>query len=618
MSTTNTETLVLYKNAKLYNGSRYKVFQGGTGFNYDTWLSNNSAGSLTKTVYYKSITEPILILEDLPTMDAYTYGSLTAMGKKYYIFVDRVTTDQNGRTSISYSVDWWATEWANVSIVKAHVIRQNIHKPGYLEQPISTKNMTITQTPLTNDFCFMATYIPSINEHLPSFISCIILEGSEENAALIEQGYWYQELNIAGSDIKDSFVVPFYTYNDFVTTESIPAIYFEGDLIDFIEPEKIWEDFAETFDLGANPFNIFTKDFITRYGTIIEWTNSRVAWKIVIFESKRGLYIELGYDSSLSDEYYGSILGDFKPSQNITQYITKVKYDYLQQQPVFILKASFKMLNMDTGVIRHFTKALTPKFTSTEKDRQGIADWNGNLIWECPIGISEASFNTRLLIGVSHIMIEFVPALTDDNISMLNGLSFCYDCRHPGLFVDSYQEYILKNREYDIQMRQIQSDKQLYSSVASTAENAGFGMAFGQGVGMGAATMGGVIETVGTYIINEIFDPKIQSAYDLRYSKITDQISIVGDSITNMYNVIHSNNGALKKYTMSVSTSSADRYDDDISINGYYSDEMVENLSVLCNSGIIIQADNAIIEGAVPLDCKHQIVYRLQNGVEFI
>ena len=78
MSTINTENLILYSCKKLYNGSRYKVYQ--TGINYDTWLANtdnspNNSGNLT--VYFKSITEPITIDSPLMNTDTYTYGCIT-------------------------------------------------------------------------------------------------------------------------------------------------------------------------------------------------------------------------------------------------------------------------------------------------------------------------------------------------------------------------------------------------------------------------------------------------------------------------------------------------------------------------------------------------------------
>ena len=58
----NTETLKLYKNQYLYNGSRYQYLMTGRTDNvsFETWLGNPD---YSKPVYYKSISEPILINE---------------------------------------------------------------------------------------------------------------------------------------------------------------------------------------------------------------------------------------------------------------------------------------------------------------------------------------------------------------------------------------------------------------------------------------------------------------------------------------------------------------------------------------------------------------------------
>ena len=304
----------------------------------------------------------------------------------------------------------------------------------------------------------------------------------------------------------------------------------------------------------------------------------------------------------------------YNPANNIL-------VNYYVETTNLAVKKQYKMFNTvtNTPTPRTYDKSLISyAFESTEKVKQGIMDWNGNSIWEAPVNIGSISFKTRLLLGISHIMIEFLPSSNYNNAELLTGRGFCYDCRHPGIFIDSYGDYVLKNRDYDIAMRQIQSDKQLWQSAVSTAENVGFGAAFGKASGAKAAGIGSVIETIGTYFINSYFDPKIQEQYDLRYARMTDQISLIGDSITNVLNVIADNSGLFKKYTLSVTTDASNRYDNDISANGYYCDETTSNLQSLFLNGRILQADNVVVEGACTLAGKQQVVRRLMNGVEFI
>ena len=219
MSTTNTETLKLYKNTKLYNGSRYQFYLTSRASAFQTFLGTPG---YSKTVTYKSISEPITLNEHIKDCDEYTYGSITNEGKTYYFFVDTITTDAYKQTTITFTIDWWTTNWANINCTKAHLTRKHT-KPGYMIQPISNLNQTITQESLTNNFSIWATYIPS-GEDAQSFISYIILEGNVSNAIDVELGKWYQNIGISGSDIKDCFIVPFYSYTDLTASENFWSV----------------------------------------------------------------------------------------------------------------------------------------------------------------------------------------------------------------------------------------------------------------------------------------------------------------------------------------------------------------------------------------------------------
>lgn len=598
----NKETLTLWKEPKLYSGSRYTVdqshFQSGIT-DYDDWLTQNSKvpneTPLELSVYRQTITEPMKITENLPIMDEYTYGKLTNgdnPSKSYYIFIDRVTTDQYGTSTIEYSIDWWATEWFNITCTKAHLTRKHT-RPGYMTQPVSDLNMVASAQKITNIFSIWATYIPS-TEKGTSFISYIILDGTLDNLAKVQKGYWYQIFGIPGSDIKDCFIVPYLSYS-FATGSTFYCV--------------------NTTESDASTLRQKIYDSVNLHYSTYEYP-------LVI-----GNYL---YDTS-SGKYYecidnGGGMVDF----------SEVSYPgngtspdrYYTSSDRFGFTNDFKMyqLNKDSPSTYYYNTVLSESFTSTDLVRQGIIDFNGNLVWECPIGKSVSAFNIRYKFGISHIQLEFTPDLEVPNIAYnftyLNGLGFSYECLHPGLFVDSYQEYIMKNREYDIEMRKIQADKELYKSVFSIAENIGFGAAFGNVQGAVAAGVGGVIETIGTFVVNNTFDPKIQEQYDFRYARITDQVSLVGDSVNSVIDVLRNNSdtklGILSKYTLSANSDSTTRYNKDKAVNGYICDESTDNLQTLFYRGRVLQADNITVEGTVQLDCRYQVVNRLMNGVEFI
>lgn len=223
MSSMNTELLTLYKHPKLYNGSRYKFYQ--TGRKYDDWLFETSDDSKRIQVNYKSIGEPILLNTPIKRADEYTYGSITNEDKTYYFFVDNIETDAFQKTTINYTIDWWSTNWSKIHCTKAHLTRGQ-NRPEYQSQPYTPYSTTVKQTPVTEKYLFMATYIPSVEEpteenpeivaEQTSYIGQVLLRGNTENVQKISQGIWYNELGLAGSDIKDCFVVPFFQIEDFL------------------------------------------------------------------------------------------------------------------------------------------------------------------------------------------------------------------------------------------------------------------------------------------------------------------------------------------------------------------------------------------------------------------
>ena len=605
--TQNTETLKLYKNSKLYNGSRYQYLLTGTQESayqqFENWLGTPD---YSKTVYYKSISEPILINEYIKNCDEYTYGSITNEGKTYYFFVDSITTDAYKQTTINYTIDWWTTNWFSINCTIAHITRQNITKPMYMEQPYSPQYTYAENESITTDYCFMATYIPS-SEHGTSYISTLILDGNNETFNLINNGQWYNVLGIPGADIKDSFVVPFFTVDYIKSKVQYNTIYLVSK-----------EDSLSAV-LG---------NFIDRYPLLVPFSSDAYYWLYCI---ENGKWYTLTYDSTeplivgiKANVVEGQLTNGSHPYRRTlyNEYYAKLESDikirYLQDNSLVEIGNQLIIYNSQLPEI---SRDLTKTFASTEYCRHGIIDWNGEMIWECPYGVTINKFKVTLLKGLSHVILQFIPYDSNDDTyqsNLLTDLGFCYDCKHPGLFVDSYQDYVLKNREYDIQMRRIQSEKQEIQAWANVAENIGFGYAFG-GAGTGsmrgaqAAGIGGIIEATTTTALNFIYDPQIQNQYDKRYQRMTDQITIIGDSI---WNVMFEN--ILSKYYLYMDNSTLAIMNKDITINGYYSNETTDDLQSKFNNGRIIQADNVVVEGACNVIGKQQVVRRLMNGVEFI
>lgn len=511
MSTTNTETLTLYSHPKLYNGCRYKVIQ--SGIDYDDYLNETSESRLVKTVYYKSLSEPIDIKEDIPVLDSYTYGMLTAMGKKYYIFIDKCDTDQNGKTTISYTIDWWSTEWAKVTPTIGHILRHN-QLPQYMAQPftpyvpdIRIEKLDIKATNKENNGVILFAFINSLRVPDVDYMTYGAMAASTSSMEIVVNGTWQEELGLPDSDVTGVWFVPII------------------------------------------PFSIFQN----------QWTRSESG----------GVYYYCG-----------------ERSEKLSRIFT-------------------------------YTEELN--ITSTYDKVQGIMDYNGDKIWECPQNKTVNRFRIEVDVAPTNCLLRFIPVSSTSESPVLpmdeiSGMGFTYNCRAPSLFIDSGSEFTWRERSYNDEMRRLQMGQDVWASAFSSAENAGFGMAFGGKVGMSAAATGGLVETIGTIGKHLVFDPMIAKAEFSHKLKQQDYMSVVGNSVVRAFK---------RGINMSVFSSrmdkpSKDRADIDIKVNGYYCDIITDKLYEYITKDTIILAEGVVVEGAVPLDCKHQVVQRFAAGVEFI
>lgn len=429
----NTETLKLYKQPQLYNGSRYKFYHDTR--DYDTWLESTSGTPYEKTVYYKSINEPILINEFIKNCDEYTYGSITNEGKTYYFFIDNISTDAYKQTTINFSVDWWATNWSNITCTKAHISRSST-KPKYMQQPFSPMNIEFTKLENIGDESgvIVFTYTDSLTQGTIDrdrlrygVIDINALNGLED----IEIGNWASSVSkpqgssdhvFTSGDILGIFIVPIFNITDFENAGWTKVV-----------------------------------------GTTINW------------------YCSDDAGSSKSPE---------------------------------------KLVTFDS-------------IYTSEAQVYGIMDWNGNSIWECPYGITIDSFNVKLSLSSEHVQLRFKY---DNEFGNENtGKGFTYECRKCAIIIDQETEYTWRERESEYQIRRLQSAKQVWTNASDAVQGAGFGLAFGGMPGVAAATAGGIINTISTWAMNEVFDPRFQEAQDYKYQRMQDLVSVYGDSITAIY-----------------------------------------------------------------------------------
>lgn len=520
--TYNRATLRLYKEPKLYNGSRYTKYFSSES-ERDAYFANPDLD--LGEIQYNSTDGTINVKRNLGVLLEYSYGILTVMDTDMYIFIDDIQVGYNDVSTIYYSIDYYETARFKFNVTKGHLSRLSGRKPQYMLQPFSPFSTDIkVLEQLSTKGCFLFTYIPQ-EEGQTSALRYGIVDITPETIALFQAGTWQEGWNIADGDIKDCFIVPF------LSTDDISNI------------EKQWE-------YVGPPINI---------------------------------------------PYYRSV----------------------------------KESNIES--IKIGPVVLPETYTTDEQNVLFIADWFGNKIYEVPPGVSFKYISIRIDIGTTHCQIHgrlYNDSNPDDVYPYLcenNSGGFCYECRHVSLFVDSYTEYVMRQRDYDVESRQIQNEVEFYKGMVSTIEAGGYGSAFGGPAGAVTSILGGLVETFGTAIINDKYAPKLQALEDKKYSLMQDEMSIIGDSLTNLSYAIGEETAyaQFKPSTMYLCSfimddASKQRMDNDIAINGYHCDETVDDIDSLISTGTIIQADNVVIEGTISSQYRNDIASRFERGIEFI
>lgn len=432
----NKSQLKLYKNPKLYNGTRYVYYQ--TNRDYDNWLELSSYSTYSQNITYKSLEEDIIINEYIDNCDEYTYGSITLNSTKYYIFIDNVSVDAYRQTRITFSIDWWATKWFAVTCTKANLKRSSV-KPEYMAQPFS---------PLAPEFkriqgigstggCIVFSYTASLGsgDNKDCMKWGVIDFNEADGIQMIETGAWSKYLGetITAGDMLGVFIVPCFNANDF-------------------------------------------KD---------------AGWLTV------------------SGEYDG---------KTTTWYTT----------------SDLTGTSLTPSKILVFDEPLTTNDVTVT----GITDWNGVPVWECPYGVSIDKFYISFSISARtcHIRFDYENEKGNTNV----GKGFVYACRECAIVIDQQIEYTWRERQSEIEMRELQAIKQTWTNGSDAIQGAGFGMAFGGAVGATAGGLAGALNTFSTAVMNIEMNPKIQRTQDLKYERMQDLVSIMGESVTPIYTLLQS------------------------------------------------------------------------------
>lgn len=220
----------------------------------------------------------------------------------------------------------------------------------------------------------------------------------------------------------------------------------------------------------------------------------------------------------------------------------------------------------------------------------GVCDERGNILFTfadktfvynrfyCAVNISMASCEVDIVLnGGSE---GFVSGHTTD-------FMFTYSCRPIDVIANSWQEYLFRQRDADIENRKLQNEAGLVGIMANAGSDALMGAAMGSAVpGLGTvagAIAGGITSTVGSamnYGVQSVYGDKMQRITDKMYQLAQDKVAVNG-MITSYQLALQQ---TLQLFQLRVDPATAADIEQQLAIEGQMDDEYVPNIrSVMTN-----------------------------------
>ena len=200
-----------------------------------------------------------------------------------------------------------------------------------------------------------------------------------------------------------------------------------------------------------------------------------------------------------------------------------------------------RLTNVPAAMIGAEVQGGLLKPSDTAEGRlMGVCDERGNVVWTFPdrkiYGFS-VSYGFRMSMASCEVDIAFRNPVDDLELmqSHLQDDMFTYSCRPVDVMGDSWQDYLFRQRDADIQNRKMQNEAGLVGGVANAGSGALMGAAMGSVVpGLGTvagAIAGGLTSIVGSavnYGVQSYYGDKMQGVTDRVYQLAQDTVAVNG------------------------------------------------------------------------------------------
>lgn len=257
-----------------------------------------------------------------------------------------------------------------------------------------------------------------------------------------------------------------------------------------------------------------------------------------------------------------------------------------------------------------------------QADCIGMTDMRGNLVWTsdlgggtetylyCYLNVSPSTCNWRCVLDAPDLV---HPQGTPER-------TFTIPCEPVYYFSDAFQEYNVRQREFDMEQRAINRDSQLVSGLSGVGSSAVGGAVAGALLGPAGAVagaalgaVGGIVGSIASYAIQPTFDNRTQRATDAFYKRQADTLVLSGDGLLNILTGLT----GCDLVNVETDAGTVTQYNDAVSTAGFfYSDLEVEDMEDFVVDGSLT-ADVQVL-GPIPDAWKAQVQQRIARGVRFV
>lgn len=272
--------------------------------------------------------------------------------------------------------------------------------------------------------------------------------------------------------------------------------------------------------------------------------------------------------------------------------------------------------------IPQFSSTFTNTYASDDNLKTVVIDPNGAIVYTLPWGYSVKSVEMGIDTGTVSANIKFilksgsesiVESVTSGRAGSIPAIPLPYNSNAISSYLYSGQ------RDYDIEMRNIQRDQQTISGLQNITSSMFGGIIAGSMTGRGHAVGGavagatmGIVNTAVDYTTAGLFNDRLQEATDKLISNQASNIIQAGGGTGFLNSYISPKDWMIVQ--LESDSVSQTEYANQIARNGYDTDLSTSVSTYIASSGAL-QIKNLNMTGAIPPQAKQYIKNILENGI---